>query len=145
MRRVLYGLLCVMRMRAKVPGVSMPSELGMTPLWTRIPSLPDGRKVVGRITEDLSLPLQLRESEILLARGDLDMEGDLESDTRPVFPLVEAVIATAGASIRWMRDPTRGGVATSLNELARDSRLSIMIELAQEFPGVRPGPRRRAG
>jgi len=33
----------------------------------------------------------------------------------------------AGPGIRWMRDPTRGGVATSLNELARDCRLGISI------------------
>jgi len=64
---------------------------------------------------------------ILLARGDLDMEGDLESDTRSVFPLVEAVIAAAGAGMRWMRDPTRGGVATSLNELARDCGLGVVL------------------
>jgi hydrogenase expression/formation protein HypE len=64
---------------------------------------------------------------ILLARGELDMEGDLESDTRSVFPLVEAIAAAAGAGIRWMRDPTRGGVATSLNELAKDCGLGIVL------------------
>ena len=56
---------------------------------------------------------------VLLARGDLDLEADLRSDTRSVFPMVEALAAAAGTGIRWMRDPTRGGVATSLNELSR--------------------------
>jgi hydrogenase expression/formation protein HypE len=37
-----------------------------------------------------------------------------------VLPLVEALVGAAGPGIRWMRDPTRGGAATSLNELARD-------------------------
>jgi hydrogenase expression/formation protein HypE len=37
-----------------------------------------------------------------------------------VLPLVESLANAAGGGIRWMRDPTRGGVATSLNELARD-------------------------
>lgn len=65
---------------------------------------------------------------ILLARGDLDLEADLTSDTRSVFPLVEALAEVAGPSVRWMRDPTRGGVATSLNELARDCRLGVRLE-----------------
>jgi hydrogenase expression/formation protein HypE len=64
---------------------------------------------------------------ILLARGDLDMEGDLRSDTRSVFPLVETLVKAAGPGVRWMRDPTRGGAATSLNELARDCGLGIVL------------------
>jgi len=64
---------------------------------------------------------------ILLARGELDIEAGLTSDTRSVWPFVQAVAAAAGAGLRWMRDPTRGGVATSLNELARDSGCSILL------------------
>jgi hydrogenase expression/formation protein HypE len=64
---------------------------------------------------------------ILLARGELDLEADLRSDTRSVLPLVEAVAAAAGPGVRWMRDPTRGGVATSLNELARDCNCGIVL------------------
>ena len=64
---------------------------------------------------------------ILLARGDLELEANLASDTRSVLPMVEAVVEAAGPGIRWMRDPTRGGVATALNELARDSGLSIHL------------------
>ena len=64
---------------------------------------------------------------ILLARGDLDLEADLASDSRPVLPMVEAMVAAAGSGIRWMRDPTRGGVATALNELARDCRLAVHL------------------
>ncbi|MGH9570355.1 MAG: HypE family hydrogenase expression/formation protein, partial [Candidatus Angelobacter sp.] len=39
----------------------------------------------------------------------------------------QALVKEAGPGVRWMRDPTRGGVATSLNELARDCRLSITL------------------
>ena len=75
----------------------------------------------------LSGPIGDHGITILLARGELDLEADLRSDTRSVFPLVEAMARVAGPGIRWMRDPTRGGVATSLNELARDCGLSIHL------------------
>jgi hydrogenase expression/formation protein HypE len=64
---------------------------------------------------------------ILLARGDLELEADLCSDTRSVLPLVEALVRAAAPGLRWMRDPTRGGVATSLNELARDCGLAVAL------------------
>ncbi|HXN25746.1 MAG TPA: hydrogenase expression/formation protein HypE [Candidatus Acidoferrales bacterium] len=70
---------------------------------------------------------------ILFARGDLDLEAELRSDTRSVFPLVQALVRDAGAGVRWMRDPTRGGVATSLNELARDCGLGIVL-FEEEVP-----------
>ncbi len=64
---------------------------------------------------------------VLLARGELDLEGEISSDTRSVLPLVEALGTAVGPGIRWMRDPTRGGLATSLNELARDCKLSVVL------------------
>jgi hydrogenase expression/formation protein HypE len=75
----------------------------------------------------LSGPIGDHGIAILLARGELDLEADLSSDTRPVFPFVESMARAAASSIRWMRDPTRGGVATSLNELARDCGLGIVL------------------
>jgi hydrogenase expression/formation protein HypE len=44
-----------------------------------------------------------------------------------VLPLVQALVSKAGVGVRWMRDPTRGGVATSLNELARDCGHGIVL------------------
>ncbi len=73
----------------------------------------------------LSGPIGDHGITILLARGELDLEADLCSDTRCVLPLVEAMVEAAAPGIRWMRYPTRGGVATSLNELARDCRLGV--------------------
>jgi hydrogenase expression/formation protein HypE len=75
----------------------------------------------------LSGPIGDHGITVLLARGDLDLEANLASDTRNVLPLIEAMAAQAGPGIRWMRDPTRGGVATSLNELARDCGLGIVL------------------
>ncbi len=75
----------------------------------------------------LSGPIGDHGITILLARGELDLEGELCSDTRSVLPLVEALAHAAGPGLRWMRDPTRGGVATSLNELARDCDLSVLL------------------
>lgn len=83
----------------------------------------------------LSGPIGDHGITILLARGELDLEADLRSDTRAVFPLVEALVAAVGPAVRWMRDPTRGGLATSLNELALDAGLGIY--LAEESIPVR--------
>jgi hydrogenase expression/formation protein HypE len=65
---------------------------------------------------------------VLLARGDIDLFADLRSDTRSVQPFAAALIDAVGGDLRWMRDPTRGGLATSLNELARDTGLGIVLE-----------------
>ncbi len=66
---------------------------------------------------------------VMLARGDLALEGDLESDTAPVTELVEALFAAA-PSTRWLRDPTRGGVGTVCNELAHDCGLAVVLDEA---------------
>ena len=75
----------------------------------------------------LSGPIGDHGIAILLARGELDLEAQLSSDTRSVYPLMEALIQAVGAGLRWARDPTRGGVATALNELALDTGLSVHL------------------
>jgi len=75
----------------------------------------------------VSGPIGDHGTTILLARGELDLESDLRSDTRSVVPLVDAVAKAAPSGLRWMRDPTRGGVATCLNELALDCGLGIHL------------------
>jgi hydrogenase expression/formation protein HypE len=79
----------------------------------------------------LSGPIGDHGITILLARGELDLVADLCSDTRSVLPMVDAVMVVAGPGLRWMRDPTRGGVATALNELALDTGLGIQIQEEQ--------------
>lgn len=76
----------------------------------------------------LSGPIGDHGITILLARGEIELEADLNSDTRPVFPMVEALLQSVGDGVRWMRDPTRGGVASALNELAMDARVCIALE-----------------
>ena len=76
----------------------------------------------------LSGPIGDHGITILLARGELDLEADLQSDTRPVWPFVDVLAGTVGPHVRWMRDPTRGGVASALNELARETRLGVILE-----------------
>lgn len=65
---------------------------------------------------------------IMLARAELAIEADIRSDTRPLTPLVDALLAAAGRNVRWMRDATRGGVATVLNELAREANVAVTID-----------------
>ncbi len=76
----------------------------------------------------LSGPIGSHGITILLARGELDLEADVRSDTRSVWPLVDALGDACGRGVRWMRDPTRGGVATALNELARDAQVAIALD-----------------
>ncbi len=64
---------------------------------------------------------------VMLARGDLALEADIRSDTAPVNGLVEALLAAAPGT-RWLRDPTRGGVGTVCNELARDAGVAVVLE-----------------
>ena len=64
---------------------------------------------------------------VLLARGDLALEADLASDTAAVHDLA-ACLLDAIAETRWLRDPTRGGVASALNELVELCGLSIELE-----------------
>lgn len=87
----------------------------------------------------LSGPIGNHGITVLLARGDLDLEADLKSDTRSVWPLVERLIEAVPEALKWMRDPTRGGVASALNELARDTKLGI--ELEEEAVPLHPAVR----
>jgi hydrogenase expression/formation protein HypE len=64
---------------------------------------------------------------VMMARGDLDIEAEIESDTAPVHELVEILLAAA-PSTSWMRDPTRGGLGTVCNELAQDTNLAVILD-----------------
>ena len=65
---------------------------------------------------------------VLMARGDLPCEGRLDSDCQPLHRLSAAAIAAGG--VRILRDPTRGGVATTLNEFVEGGPLGIELEEA---------------
>jgi hydrogenase expression/formation protein HypE len=67
---------------------------------------------------------------IMLARGEFELESDIESDTRSLWPAVDALLDAAGPELRCMRDATRGGVASVLNELARASSVAMIVREA---------------
>jgi len=72
---------------------------------------------------------------IMLARGELDIEADVISDTAPLNGLV-ACLLDAVPSVRAMRDATRGGVATILNEIARAADVGVLAR--EDAIPVRP-------
>ena len=67
---------------------------------------------------------------IMLARGEFDLDADITSDTMCLWPMVDHLLDEAGPSLRCLRDATRGGVASVLNELARASRVAMVIQEA---------------
>ncbi|WP_433754581.1 hydrogenase expression/formation protein HypE [Nocardia sp. CA-135398] len=75
----------------------------------------------------VSGPIGAHGIAILCARGGLGFEADIRSDSRPLHELVAAMIAACGPDIHALRDPTRGGVASALNELASASAVGIDI------------------
>jgi hydrogenase expression/formation protein HypE len=72
---------------------------------------------------------------VMLARGDLHLDADVVSDSAPLGGLVEAILAAAPRT-RWLRDATRGGVGTVVNELAAATQLGVV--LAEQALPVRP-------
>ncbi|QEU90110.1 hydrogenase expression/formation protein HypE [Streptomyces kanamyceticus] len=75
----------------------------------------------------LSGPIGLHGTAVLSTREGLGFETDIASDTRPLHRLVQA-LAPLGGGIHSLRDPTRGGLAAALNEIARDSGVGVRIE-----------------
>ncbi len=63
---------------------------------------------------------------ILIARNQLALEGAVQSDCQPLHDLVDAMLSACPA-ISCLRDATRGGLATVLNEFAQSSRIGIRI------------------
>ncbi len=63
---------------------------------------------------------------VMLARGELDIEADISSDTAPLNGLVAGLL-DAVPEVRAMRDATRGGVATILNEIARAAQAGVLV------------------
>lgn len=66
---------------------------------------------------------------ILTSRDDLGLDANLESDSQSIHDLVQDMLAS-GAQLRFLRDPTRGGTATVLNEVAEQTGLGICIREA---------------
>ena len=107
---------------------------------TGVGRIPAGREVGGAHARPgdavlLSGPVGDHGMAVLAARGGLDFAIDAVSDVAPLNGLVEAMFAAA-ADLHVLRDPTRGGVATTLNEISRQSAVSILLD--EESIPVRP-------
>jgi len=75
----------------------------------------------------LSGPMGDHGIAVLAARNELGLETDIQSDVAPLNHLVRAMLETSD-EIHVLRDPTRGGVASTLNEIARQSGVSITLQ-----------------
>jgi hydrogenase expression/formation protein HypE len=65
---------------------------------------------------------------IMTKRHDLRLEGDLRSDVAPLNGLIREVLRAGGADVVAMKDPTRGGVAGVLHEMAQKGKVGIIID-----------------
>ncbi len=84
----------------------------------------------------VSGPVGAHGTAIMLARDELGLDAEIASDTRPLWPAVDAMLEAAGPSLRCLRDATRGGVASALNELARAS--GVCVEVSEGAVPVLP-------
>jgi hydrogenase expression/formation protein HypE len=64
---------------------------------------------------------------IMLARGEFELGAAIESDTASLWPAVDRLLDVVGPGLRCLRDATRGGVASVLNELARSSSVAMLV------------------
>src|SRR5207244_4551097 len=78
---------------------------------------------------------------IMLARGDVDLETDLESDTAPLHELCSA--ALEAGDVHLLRAATRGGVASVLNELAAEA--EVAGAMREQETAIRDGVGGAAG
>ena len=78
----------------------------------------------------VSGPIGEHGTAIMLARNQFDLDASIESDTCSLWPAVDALLDAAGPELHCMRDATRGGVASVLNELARASGVAVVVKEA---------------
>ncbi len=67
---------------------------------------------------------------VLIAREAFSLSGGVTSDCAPMHELCAHILRVGGDSVKVMRDPTRGGLASTLNEFAQSARVGIRIEEA---------------
>jgi hydrogenase expression/formation protein HypE len=68
------------------------------------------------------------QAAVLIARNRLELSAQILSDVAPLSSMLLGALSAFGESIRFMRDPTRGGVGVSLNEMAESSRVRIVLD-----------------
>lgn len=75
----------------------------------------------------VSGPVGAHGMAVMLARDGFEIDAPIVSDTASLWPAVDALLEAAGADVHCMRDATRGGVASALNELARASGVAALV------------------
>ena len=132
--------------RGKADGLYInTSGIGIVPIGVRISPrcVQEGDAVV------LSGPIAEHGMAVMSRREGLEFESQIESDSAPVHEAVLAVLNSHSASVRCLRDPTRGGVASALVEIAETAGLGFRLEeeripieesvrAACEFLGIDP-------
>ncbi|MCX4673702.1 hydrogenase expression/formation protein HypE [Streptomyces sp. NBC_01381] len=102
--------------------------LNTTGIGRRIPGLvPSAAGARSGDAVLLSGPIGLHGTAVLSTREGLGFETDIASDTRPLHRLVQA-LAPLGGAVHSLRDPTRGGLAASLNEIAHSSGVGVEVD-----------------
>jgi len=86
---------------------------------------PDGLQAGDRVL--VSGPVGAHGMAIMLARGEFELQAPIVSDTASLWPAADALLGAAGAGVHCMRDATRGGIASALNELARSSGVGVLV------------------
>ena len=76
-------------------------------------------------------PIAVHGVAIMSVREGLAFQTDLRSDSAPLHDLVARVLQAAGDGVHVLRDPTRGGVASALNEIAASARVGIVLDEAR--------------
>jgi hydrogenase expression/formation protein HypE len=140
----LWRIVCSMRDAAAAAGVSLVT--GDTKVIDRgkgdkifintsgIGLIPDGVNINPALAQHgdviiVSGPIATHGMAIMSVREGLEFETPIESDTAPLNSLVEKILG-ASKSVHVLRDPTRGGVASALNEIAEQSRRGIVLHEA---------------
>jgi len=105
---------------------------GLVVTTTGVGVVPHGRDLDARRVQPgdavlLSGTLADHGMAVMLARGNLALDADIRSDTAALHRLSDALLNAAPAT-RWLRDPTRGGLGTVCNELARACELGVVLE-----------------
>jgi hydrogenase expression/formation protein HypE len=75
----------------------------------------------------VSGPIGEHGTAIMLARGEFELEAPVESDTCSLWPAVDMLLEAVGPGLRCLRDATRGGVASVVNEIARAAGVAIVV------------------
>ena len=141
---VSFGVVAVMAMREAfgIPGFDDASAAHTSLVWLTPAALATGAGI-GLLRPDLDIspagarpgdavllngPIADHGVAILSVREGLEFETSIESDSAALSDLVETLLDAGGDAVHVLRDPTRGGIASALNEIATAAATSIRLD-----------------